>query len=492
MDDRKSKACLKTLFQNFPGIDKANRSMAQQAGLCLIIAIAVLFTACSDSSPVSSNDENGVSEPAVIQNIVITPESASVEVGETQQFTATVYDQRGDVMQGETITWSSDDESVANVNASGLATSVNEGTAAISANAGSVSHAATVTVSNPVQSGAWQAVGAGMNDDVMAFTEFEGDLVAGGRFTTADGQTAVRVARWDGSDWHSMGTVGEPVNSQAAVHTLTVFNGDLIAGGGFITADGQTVNNIARWDGSNWQTMGDGMDNAVLDLTVFEDDLIAVGMFRHSGGERMEYVARWNGTEWQSMAIGMNGSVSAVEVFGSDLIIGGVFRNIAGQAATRIARWDGSAWHPMGSLGDPDDFNEGVEALKVFENDLIAGGRFETADGREVNNVARWDGSGWQPMDSGTSSDVRALTTLSGDLIGGGDFLTASGVEVRRTARWDGSNWQPMGSGLGSQWEGSASAYALIAFNDNLFVGGFFTSNGSGEKANNVARWEKP
>lgn len=485
MYNKKEKACFRNLGRIFYQMSKETIVSVQQFGIFTILAIVIIFTACDNSSSVSS-------DPDVIGQVIITPDSASLEVGETLQFTATVYDQNGQVMHGETVTWISNNGNVAEVDENGLATALFEGTANILVSAsGQASDIAQLNVINLV-SGSWQPVGSGMNDDVRAFTEFEGDLVAGGWFTTAGGETANRVARWDGSEWLSIGSVGDPDNWQASVHTLTVFDGDLIAGGGFITADGQTVNNIARWDGSNWQSMGDGMDNAVLGLTVFEDDLIAVGTFRHAGGEQAQYVARWNGTEWQPMASGMNGSVSAVEVFGSDLIIGGVFKSIGGQAATRVARWDGTGWQPMGTVGDPDDSNEWVLALTVFDNELIVGGRFETTDGREVNNVARWDGSGWQPLDTGTSREVQTLTTFDGDLIAGGHFITASGIEVRRTARWDGSRWQPMGPGIGSPHTGLSSVDALIVHDDNLFVGGEFTSTGSGKSANNVARWGKP
>ena len=45
----------------------------------------------------------------------------------------------------------------------------------------------------------------------------------------------------------------------AQVCALTVYNGELIAGGWFTTAGGVTCNCIARWDGSAWQPLGSGM-----------------------------------------------------------------------------------------------------------------------------------------------------------------------------------------------------------------------------------------
>jgi hypothetical protein len=42
-----------------------------------------------------------------------------------------------------------------------------------------------------------------------------------------------------------------------------VWNGDLIAGGWFTTAGGQTVNRIARWDGSAWHPFTSGGQTGV-------------------------------------------------------------------------------------------------------------------------------------------------------------------------------------------------------------------------------------
>jgi hypothetical protein len=51
----------------------------------------------------------------------------------------------------------------------------------------------------------------------------------------------------------------------------------LIAGGGFASAGGVACNCIARWDGSAWQPLGSGMNNEVYALTVYNGELIAGG-----------------------------------------------------------------------------------------------------------------------------------------------------------------------------------------------------------------------
>src|SRR5687768_9126898 len=76
-------------------------------------------------------------------------------------------------------------------------------------------------------------------------------LVAGGSFTSIGGVNANFVAMWDGLQWRSL---GDGMNNE--VRALAVWNGDLIAGGTFTTANGVIVNGIARWDGQLWWPIG--------------------------------------------------------------------------------------------------------------------------------------------------------------------------------------------------------------------------------------------
>ena len=63
------------------------------------------------------------------------------------------------------------------------------------------------------------------------------------------------------------------------VHALMVYNGELIAGGEFTTAGGTEANCIARWDGTTWSPLDSGMNGEVFALTVYDGELIAGGRF---------------------------------------------------------------------------------------------------------------------------------------------------------------------------------------------------------------------
>ena len=68
---------------------------------------------------------------------------------------------------------------------------------------------------------------------------------------------------------------------------------------------------------------------------------------------------------------------------------------------------------------------------------LYAGGGFTTMGGVTVNRVARWDGTTWTALGSGTDGQVLALVASGGNLYAGGVFTTAGGVTVNSIAKWD-------------------------------------------------------
>jgi hypothetical protein len=261
----------------------------------------------------------------------------------------------------------------------------------------------------------WRQMGTGMNHPVLAFTIFDGDLIAGGVFTTAGGQSANRIARWDGSAWHAVGTgIWDMMDADAHVTSVTVHDGDLIAAGSFTTAGGQEANNVARWDGSEWQPMGAGIEHRVLALAVHDGALIAGG----EGG-----FSRWDGSVWTSTAAAQ---VHAFTTYNGDLIAGGYIN------AGAVARWTGSTWQPVGA-----GTREYANAFAVYDGDLIAGGDFPFTFGAGTNHIARWDGSTWRPMGEGMDADISALTVYNGDLIAAGGFLSAGGnARARFIARW--------------------------------------------------------
>jgi hypothetical protein len=135
-----------------------------------------------------------------------------------------------------------------------------------------------------------------------------------------------------------------------------------------------------------------------------------------------------------------------------------------------------------------------INAVAVAPNgDVYVGGSFTSIGGQPILNVARWNGTQWQPLGqaglnaNGVSGPVYALTIVSnGDVYVGGSFATAylssaQSVTVRNIVRWNGSQWLPL---LGTAYLGgndqtgvgtNGPVYALAhTADDYVLVGGHF------------------
>ncbi len=109
-----------------------------------LLAIAGWAVACGDGAMEPSPPPP---EPPRATMVAVTPATAQLTaLGATVWFSAEVRDQNGQVMAGAVVTWSSAADSVATVDASGLATAVGNGTAPITAAAGSVTGTAVAVV----------------------------------------------------------------------------------------------------------------------------------------------------------------------------------------------------------------------------------------------------------------------------------------------------------------------------------------------------------
>ena len=126
----------------------ANTAVATVSGNGLVTAVS------NGTSQITARSGNAsgtasitVAEP-VPTRIAVAPSSHTLEaIGETVELSATVRDQRNNVMSGQSITWSSGDEAVATVNEAGLVTAVRNGMAEITAQSGGLSSDAAITVS---------------------------------------------------------------------------------------------------------------------------------------------------------------------------------------------------------------------------------------------------------------------------------------------------------------------------------------------------------
>ena len=140
--------------------------------------------------------------PPVVASVVISPEPGTLRaLGATRSYTAVAYEADGQEIPGVAFTWGTDAPTVASIDAAGIATTVGNGTATITATApngvvGSSSlvvaqHAVTMTQAASCTHGAPQCVLAAFGDSVTLTTVVRDSLaqvIAGApvRFTSSD------------------------------------------------------------------------------------------------------------------------------------------------------------------------------------------------------------------------------------------------------------------------------------------------------------------
>jgi len=338
-------------------------------------------------------------------------------------------------------------------------------------------------VSHQAYSQTWSSLSTGMNDWVYASTIYNGDLIVGGKFTSAGGVSANHIARWDGSSWSPLGS---GVNGK--VNALIVYEGNLVAAGEFTSADGIDVNFIAQWDGTSWNDELGGVGSTVTSLAVVGNDLFAGGYFTEADNTPVNYIAKRDTAGWVSLGGGMSGQVMALTVHNGELYAGGFFTMAGGQNANHIAKWDGTAWSPLGS-----GISNIVYTLSEYNGDLIAGGLFLSAGGISANHIAAWNGTSWSALGSGMSGTfyqyVFALAVYNGKLIAGGYFTESGGITTNGIAQWDGSAWSGMAGGL--FYPGNVfGTHTLCLYGTDLIVGGLFYSAGT-TNAWHIASWNE-
>jgi HYR domain-containing protein len=352
----------------------------------------------------------------------------------------------------------------------------------------------------------WSSVGGGVNNTVRAFAVWDDGggpaLYVAGSFGQAGGASASRIARWNGTSWT---TLGSGING--TVHALLVHDDGsgpaLYAGGIFSRAGGNTeVNSIARWNGTSWAKLGNGVGSVIYALAAYD---AGAGPALYAGGSfavgTFFRLARWNGSSWSGLGSPITGTIQALRTFddgtGSKLWVGGNFHDFGGSPGNSLVLYDGSTWQAVGSGMHSEDLSPDVTDVLAFcthdDGDgtaLIVGGRFSDADGHDVNNVAKRVGSSFTGFGTGLDGSVRAAAMYDDGtgpaLYAGGDFVTAEGVTLNHVGKWDGSQWTPLDGGV------DGNVHVLLVHDDGsgpaLFAGGDFVTAG-GATVSRIAKW---
>jgi len=318
------------------------------------------------------------------------------------------------------------------------------------------------------------------------------------------------IQEYDGQSMRNIGSVG---GQFAVVEGMKEANGALVVFGSFSSIDSLAANNIALWNGSNWEALGEGLPEAVRDIAPFDGQVCAGWS---------STVSCWNGTTWNPIYEGQDDNVLSLISNNADLYVSGIqvdpmndqkkiarwngvsleALDIENQAPTKMAwfknelvflngnqflRWNGTdlitegeenPFHPDHTFHPIDD---DILSFKVHGDELYIAGRFSSVRGIKVAHVVRWNGTDWLPIDRGGEGvdlghgaglPIYSLTSTEDYLFAGGDFFSAGPLIVTGIAAWTGSHWEKLDA---FRFTGPRRILDLEIYNDELYFSGRFT-----------------
>ncbi len=193
-------------------------------------------------------------------------------------------------------------------------------------------------------------------------------------------------------------------------------------------------------------------------------------------------VADSDGTVWNPFGEGVPiNAIDAIEVYQGDLVAAGYPSMVDGDTMAAISRWDGSTWHQMGQGS-----THWIRDLIEYEGQLIALGTgisFGETDPDTLFGALAWDGTAWVDMGFGPQGEFEAGIIWNDKLVIGGWFDTVAGIPANGVAIWDGATISALGEGLVGRVQ------ALIEFEGDIIAGGDFYATGDGTPVRNIARW---
>ncbi|QQS07817.1 MAG: hypothetical protein IPK69_07285 [Phycisphaerales bacterium] len=337
-----------------------------------------------------------------------------------------------------------------------------------------------------------EPLGTGVNGSVNAIAVLpNGDVIVGGTFTTAGNRLCRSIARWNGTTWSPLAEgVRQNDVAPGTVNALaTLSDGTLVVGGLFSRAGSQPCTNIASWFDDTWSAMGSDSAGAIRAIVVDSHDTIYIGgTFAVTGPPATYGLARWRGDTWEAVPGWYGGNIYGMALHASgDLIVTGDMT--VGTSFYNSARFDGAVWTPAYLNSGGFNRSYGRTAAPLANGDVAI--VTEYYDGYSTSSgISRWDGEAWTNINfisvSSNNPIVKAVFALpSGDLLVGGLFTNPSNsVSSRGLARITNAGWERF---MGDSFNATISTATTLS-NGAIVVGGSFTRMGA-RTMNHVALW---
>jgi len=314
----------------------------------------------------------------------------------------------------------------------------------------------------------------------------DGNLYAAGSFSQISGVPVTSVAKWNGSQWASMGSIFDKIGSVIVTNVTIDPSGIPVASSsrmyeGPSNPFGSSVEyRVSKWNGSAWQPFIDSdkykLGKAVLDRA---GTLYAAGYVTDSSPWKPA-VFKWTGSAWAMVGNAMGDHIYALLADPNGNLFVRLSTNLG---VGYVRKWDGTGWGSTDGVGGTDD----IGSLALDESGNLYAGR--------NGGVSKWNGTSWSEVGSMFTSfetmqeSVGRVDTLvfdgAGNLYAGGVFDGVGVTGALNIARWNGTQW----TGLGGGGIAKVSGKVAIGPEGALYASGVFFGE-NGERITGLARWD--
>lgn len=314
----------------------------------------------------------------------------------------------------------------------------------------------------------WKAFDGVQVKTVNALAQVNGRLAVAGLFS--DGSHG--VAWQEPSGWQQFAT------SNNSIDSLVEYQGNLVAAGKFTQIGGVSADSIALWNGTSWEAFAGGLPGASISkVFVFNDQVYAAGTGAPFDGDNSALLY-WDGSNWVAPSTGgstisLGSRIKAVVEFNGQLVLGGNISLVGGSLTsnTPLVTWDGATLSPFAPLHSSVFFAyyDWVSSLTVYDGKLIAATEtFSAMPTPSMPYLAAWDGTSWNTF-AEIVGNVVQVAVFDDKLMAlvkspqSNDNLQ-SDYELRS---WDGQDWSGLtfdGYRLGFKWA------KLMLAQDDLMV----------------------
>ncbi len=291
--------------------------------------------------------------------------------------------------------------------------------------------------------------------------------------------------------------------------------GDIYVGGDFKSIGGIQAGKIAKFEvrTGQWKPLKDpnfsasdqidGPSSGGVYALAVSDKYVYIGgyVFNHPE-KKYRYIRQFNlkTRKWEALGDGVGAAfreramVKSMVLDGKgNLYVGGAFSLAGGKQVENIARWDGRSWHALGKGTTGTHY--AVLDMKMFNGKLVISGSFTKAGDVNANGIALWDGRKWHGFAGGIARkgnlSVYSLDiTPKGIIYIGGFFDTSAdgSTPMKNVAVFYNDAWHGLGKGLGRST--TQGVNAVLVDGDDVYFGGMFAKQtGSPNVKQNFAIW---